>query len=1123
MTAFVQLPALPHLDPIFAGIRGLEIDDALARAMAIDPRRSLILLAPAGSGKTTTLMLRLLSCLTVVERPEEVLAVTFTNMAAAEIVERVISTLQQASTGVEPEKSQDIPQYRLARLVLERDMQLGWNLLLNPSRLRIMTFDSFCASLASKTPIMSGLGGGKTTDDASLVYRLAILETLKAVNDNDIPEALSEALEAVLSFAKNRFETLVPLFESLLAKRDQWAGRIMALDIEEMQQAVSATVLEAAEGAISVILGSDLERAMNCLERASGALEGFEWAAGTPQLHGDEASLTYLRDFAAYMVTTTGTVRARVNVSNGFPAKHPLTIEMNEILSNIKMGGNTDLFADALMMLATLPELAYPARSAKMVEHFTVILRYLLANLTLAMEATNSLDFPEIAQRAIQALGAGESVGDALLEEDRILHIMVDEFQDTNQAQYDLMKLLVENWEQDDNRSIAFVADGFQSIYLFRGADLNLFTSVVNAKNFGPKEMEILRLTVNFRSLPGVVNWNNAAYAEVFKDSAYEFVPSVPFRKGEGGMHVHPIATGPLGEADKVVEIIQQALAEDATKSIAILVRGRSHLKHILPRLKDAGIEVRGKDIDPIGEAAPISEVISLIRAFWHAGDRASWMALLRAAFVGLSWADCLVIARGHGVIRQALQSDSVQAALSQDGRTRVLSLLAVLDGVDRSSRGSELAWAVKSAWIALGGPATVNAGQMDDVETIFKLLSAHTETGDLVDPQAFFRAIDKAYASPKAGAVNVMTLHASKGLEFDIVLLPGLNKGGGKDEPPLFYWRPVQGVFAVVPNLGDLDAKTPESRLFKFVGRMVRKDVSDEVGRTGYVGTTRAREHCHLLACVEALPLTPVEGEEPQQKEIKPTSNSLLECLWSAVGHQMNQVVPAFPIAVETTSGVPSKARLAPGFTVQLPKSVFVPAATNDQVPTENELSDELREEEGSDYRAKTRGIVYHWFAEQIGKQGVEGWDADRVRGKSQAIASMLRREGYPAAEVPGAVATVVSLLVNTVESEAGQWILKKRPGSGHEVQVSAYRNGRWIHRFLDCSFVEDNVYWLADYKSPECPEGMSEDAFVAREIERYRAKMEEYEQAVIDAGVTLPVKKVLFFPAFKRLAEVV
>lgn len=167
MTAFSPLNTQFHLDPIFAGIASLNPHDGAARALAVDPRRSMVLLAPAGSGKTTTLQLRMLACLTVVERPEEVLAITFTNAAAAEIVERVIGALSLAAIGTAPVKPHEVVQDQLARQVLARDKQLGWNLLLNPGRLRIMTFDSFCASLASKTPIMAGLGGSKTSDDPS--------------------------------------------------------------------------------------------------------------------------------------------------------------------------------------------------------------------------------------------------------------------------------------------------------------------------------------------------------------------------------------------------------------------------------------------------------------------------------------------------------------------------------------------------------------------------------------------------------------------------------------------------------------------------------------------------------------------------------------------------------------------------------------------------------------------------------------------------------------------------------------------------------------------------------------------------------------------------------------------
>lgn len=244
---------LSHLTPIMAAIAATNPHDADVRALSIDPSRSVALLAPAGSGKTTQLLLRLLACLTVVERPEEILAITFTNKAAGEIVERVTGALAIASTGVEPVEAHEKPLYMLARQVLERDALLGWNLTLNPARLRIMTFDAYCAQIAGKMPIMSGLGGGRTSEDPRLVYRTAILETLGSVNDESISSELREALEAVLGFARNQFELLVPMFSQLLMKRDQWVGEILNINAAELSSCLTEIVETEVAGAVDIL------------------------------------------------------------------------------------------------------------------------------------------------------------------------------------------------------------------------------------------------------------------------------------------------------------------------------------------------------------------------------------------------------------------------------------------------------------------------------------------------------------------------------------------------------------------------------------------------------------------------------------------------------------------------------------------------------------------------------------------------------------------------------------------------------------------------------------------------------------------------------------------------------
>src|SRR5437762_2534088 len=113
--------------------------DADVRERALDIGNSFLVQAPAGSGKTELLTQRFLALLGEVETPEAIVAITFTRKAAGEMRSRISGALKKA----EGER---------ARRVLERDAELGWGLLENPSRLRVMTIDSLCASLTGQMP-----------------------------------------------------------------------------------------------------------------------------------------------------------------------------------------------------------------------------------------------------------------------------------------------------------------------------------------------------------------------------------------------------------------------------------------------------------------------------------------------------------------------------------------------------------------------------------------------------------------------------------------------------------------------------------------------------------------------------------------------------------------------------------------------------------------------------------------------------------------------------------------------------------------------------------------------------------------------------------------------------------
>src|SRR5579875_1089127 len=123
------------------------VADAPQREQALDPSRSFIVQAPAGSGKTGLLVQRYLRLLGAVERPESVVAITFTRKAAAEMKSRVEDALRRASQNVQPLDAYQARTGQLAQAALENSRNRNWHLLADTGRLQIQTIDSLCALL----------------------------------------------------------------------------------------------------------------------------------------------------------------------------------------------------------------------------------------------------------------------------------------------------------------------------------------------------------------------------------------------------------------------------------------------------------------------------------------------------------------------------------------------------------------------------------------------------------------------------------------------------------------------------------------------------------------------------------------------------------------------------------------------------------------------------------------------------------------------------------------------------------------------------------------------------------------------------------------------------------------
>ena len=202
-----------------------DIIDAPQRARALDHRQSFAVTAPAGSGKTELLIQRTLTLLAQVEKPEEIIAITFTRKAANEMRSRILAALQQGQSDTPPQQTHQLNTWHLARAVLAQDQRYNWCLLDNPNRLRIQTIDSFCMQLIQRMPLMSKLGAeASISNDAQSQYQQAARQLLARLEQNS---TVSNDLQLLLSHLDNNTARIETLLCSILSKREQWLRHFM--------------------------------------------------------------------------------------------------------------------------------------------------------------------------------------------------------------------------------------------------------------------------------------------------------------------------------------------------------------------------------------------------------------------------------------------------------------------------------------------------------------------------------------------------------------------------------------------------------------------------------------------------------------------------------------------------------------------------------------------------------------------------------------------------------------------------------------------------------------------------------------------------------------------------------
>src|SRR5690606_38180361 len=296
---------------------------AAVRQAALDPTQSFLIQAPAGSGKTELLTDRILALLATVDRPEEILAITFTRKAASEMHARVLAKLR-AGEGPEPDEPHKKHSWRLARQAMARNADKQWNLLDYPARLSIRTIDSFSSWLVRATPWLSTLGGlPGVTEHAQEHYLEAAKATLAMADDEEAVARLIAHLDVDIRAAQE-------LIAGMLGSRDQWlpvlgessdAGRLL----HNLSQAVEADLRQLAQSmppGWSQALAQPISAAIAALQAAGkpcafDALRDWDGAMLQPAF----AELARWQALARVLLTQTNSLRRSIDKRMGFEAK----------------------------------------------------------------------------------------------------------------------------------------------------------------------------------------------------------------------------------------------------------------------------------------------------------------------------------------------------------------------------------------------------------------------------------------------------------------------------------------------------------------------------------------------------------------------------------------------------------------------------------------------------------------------------------------------------------------------------------------------------------------------------------------------------------------------------------
>jgi ATP-dependent exoDNAse (exonuclease V) beta subunit len=355
--------------------------------------------------------------------------------------------------------------------------------------------------------------------------------------------------------------------------------------------------------------------------------------------------------------------------------------------------------------------------------------------------------------------------------------------------------------------------------------------------------------------------------------------------------------------------------------------------------------------------------------------------------------------------------------------------------------------------------------------------------------------------------------MHAAKGLEWDVVILPGLHRRLRTPPDPLLHWielpRSSQGTDLL---LAPIRASTEESRgpsLANYIKLLRRQRAQLERARLLYVAATRARRQLHLLgAAVDS-----------------PVSGSLLAVLWPAVAEKFLALpVAAPPMATTRLSADASIAsqtsglsRLPADWSLSAPPAAAAIEVASRRLRLGSPESADIPEYSWVGASARAVGTIVHAELHRLATEGAAAGYRS-ARDYQQWLAEL----GVPAAERARAADRVAQALQSTLEDERGRWLLSaSHPDARSEWRLTGLHAGRVVNIIIDRLLTDERGdRWIIDYKT-STHEGGAVRLFLDSEAQRYQAQLARYA-GLVGARDGRPPRLALYFPLLGEFREI-